>query len=101
MRHYHLLLSPSRLRPRRLAGGLAIVLRVAAGFASASAQVPSAADSTHRLVLVPDAVWDGTADAAQRGWVVVVRGSRMEAVGPEARVAEAAGAERIALQGRP
>jgi len=87
------------LRARRLAGGLAIVLRVAAGVASASAQVPSAADSAHRLVLVPDAVWDGTADAAQRGWVVVVRGSRIEAVGPEARVPKAAGAERIALQG--
>ena len=32
------------------------------------------ADSARVLVLAPDAVWDGTSDAPQRGWVVLVRG---------------------------
>jgi len=48
-------------------------------------------------VLAPDAVWDGVADAPQPGWIVVVRGERIEAVGPPARVTVPAGAERIAL----
>ncbi|MEO6057784.1 MAG: amidohydrolase family protein [Gemmatimonadales bacterium] len=51
------------------------------------------------MVLAPDAVWDGVADAPQRGWIVVVRGDRIEAVGPESRVAAPAGAERIPLAG--
>jgi imidazolonepropionase-like amidohydrolase len=50
-------------------------------------------------VLVPDAVWDGVANAPERGWVVLVRGQRIEAVGPEARVSAPAGAERVTLSG--
>jgi imidazolonepropionase-like amidohydrolase len=65
----------------------------------AAAQVPAAGDSARVTVLAPDAVWDGVADAPQRGWIVVVRGERIEAVGPESRVAPPAGAERIALAG--
>ena len=49
-------------------------------------------------LLVPDAVWDGVADAPRAGWVVLVRGTRIEAAGPAASVA-AADAERIALPG--
>lgn len=56
-------------------------------------------DSARVVVLAPDAVWDGVAEAPQRGWVVVVRGERIEAVGPETRVPAPAGAERIALAG--
>jgi len=51
------------------------------------------------LLLVPDAVWDGTADAPQRDWVVVVRGRRIEAVGAAARTPVPADAERIELPG--
>ena len=50
------------------------------------------------MQLVPDAVWDGTGDAAQRGWAVMVRGTRIEATGPVARL-DAAGAERVELPG--
>jgi len=50
-------------------------------------------------VIVPDAVWDGVADAPQPGWVVVVRGPRIEAVGPTDRLAVPPDAERIALPG--
>ena len=51
------------------------------------------------VVLVPQAVWDGLADAPRPGWVVVVRGARIEAVGPAGSVAAPADAERVALPG--
>jgi len=66
---------------------------------SVLAQGAAPADSGRVVVLAPDAVWDGVADAPQRGWIVVVRGQRIEAVGPESRVSAPAGAERIALAG--
>jgi len=66
---------------------------------SVLAQGAAPADSVRVVVLAPDAVWDGVADAPQRGWIVVVRGQRIEAVGPESRVSAPAGAERIALAG--
>ena len=50
-------------------------------------------------VLVPDAVWDGIADAPQRGWVVVVRGKKIEAAGPAGRVTVPSDAERTELRG--
>jgi imidazolonepropionase-like amidohydrolase len=56
-------------------------------------------DTIRALVLASDAVWDGVADAPQRGWIVVVRGNRIEAVGPAGRVTAPAGAERIELAG--
>jgi imidazolonepropionase-like amidohydrolase len=64
----------------------------------ASAQQP-AGDTTKTIVLVPDAVWDGVADAPQRGWVVVVRGNRIETAGPAARVTVPGSGERIELAG--
>jgi imidazolonepropionase-like amidohydrolase len=51
------------------------------------------------VVLVPDAVWDGVADAPQRGWMVLVVGKRIEAVGPAQRIKAPAGAQRIELPG--
>ena len=66
---------------------------------SVLAQGAAPADSGRVVVLAPDAVWDGVADAPQRGWIVVVRGQRIEAVGPESRISAPAGAERIALAG--
>jgi imidazolonepropionase-like amidohydrolase len=63
------------------------------------AQAKAPADSGRVILLAPGAVWDGVAEAPQRGWVVVVRGQRIEAVGPASRVAAPAGAERIDLAG--
>ena len=40
---------------------------------------PAAEPST---LLLPDAVWDGVAEAPQRGVAVLVRGERIAAVGP-------------------
>ncbi len=73
-------------------GGLAATTLMAGSLAAQ-------ADSARAVVLAPDAVWDGLAEAPARGWIVVVRGERIEAVGPESRVRVPAGAERIALAG--
>jgi imidazolonepropionase-like amidohydrolase len=67
--------------------------------APAHAQQRTIKDSVLRTVLLPDAVWDGVADAPQRGWIVLVGGSRIEAVGPAEQVAIPAEAERIELRG--
>ncbi|HEU4699300.1 MAG TPA: amidohydrolase family protein [Gemmatimonadales bacterium] len=75
-------------------------LALAARAPRAAAQQPTPAPDTARtVVLQPDAVWDGVADAPARGWVVVVRGSRIAALGPAERVPVPAGAERLALPG--
>src|SRR5918995_6986031 len=50
------------------------------------------------LLLVPGAVWDGSSNAPRSGWVVLVRGSRIDTVGPADRISPA-DAERIDLPG--
>ncbi|MEQ1692608.1 MAG: amidohydrolase family protein [Gemmatimonas sp.] len=51
------------------------------------------------MLLVPDAVFDGTSDAVARGWVVLVRGTRIVSVGPPAQMQIPADAQRVALPG--
>jgi imidazolonepropionase-like amidohydrolase len=80
---------------RRLAPFPFLIVAVAT---AATAQ-QSSADTAKALVLVPDAVWDGVADAPERGWIVVVRGKTIEAAGPAQRVKPPAGAERMELRG--
>jgi imidazolonepropionase-like amidohydrolase len=63
------------------------------------AQQPVAPDTSRPVVLVPAAVWDGVAESPARGWVVVVRGSRIAAAGPAGRVEVPPGAERVELAG--
>jgi imidazolonepropionase-like amidohydrolase len=79
-----------------LVGALALVSVSAS--ASAAQSAPSAQPAPRSYVLVPDAVIDGISDAPQRGWVVRVRGARIEAVGPRDRVS-IADAEQISLPG--
>lgn len=63
---------------------------------TAAAQAP--ADMEDRAVLIaPDRVFTGTDDAMHPGWRVLVRGHRIEAIGPD--VEAPAGAETIALPG--
>src|SRR6185295_2155061 len=77
-----------------------LLLSLLAAAAPVGAQGQSAVPDTAKVtVLLPDAVWDGVAEVPRRGWVVVVRGQRIESVGPEASTAVSAGAERIALAG--
>jgi len=58
----------------------------------------SAADTTS-ILLRPARVWNGTDATAHAGWVVLVRGTTIEAVGPEAAVAAPADALRVELPG--
>ncbi|MBL0173085.1 MAG: amidohydrolase family protein [Gemmatimonadaceae bacterium] len=82
---------------RRLARS-AILLGVA--FAPVAAQTADVARPVPRpVLLVPDAVFDGTSDAAARGWAVLVRGQRIVSVGPLAQMQVPADAERIPLPG--
>ncbi|HEX5829960.1 MAG TPA: amidohydrolase family protein [Gemmatimonadaceae bacterium] len=60
---------------------------------------PAAPDSGAVLLLRPARVYDGAADRAREGWVVLVRGERIAAVGPAAQVAAPAGARTIDLPG--
>ena len=66
---------------------------------SMAAQQPPAADTTRPVVLVPAAVWNGLAEAPAAGWVVVLRGARIVAVGPADRVEVPAGVQRLELAG--
>jgi imidazolonepropionase-like amidohydrolase len=85
-----------QLRTRALT---ALALSLAPLSAAHSLQQPSTPAGTKPVVLVPDAVWTGTSDVPERGWVVVVRGNRIEAAGPAAGVTVPADAERVALPG--
>jgi imidazolonepropionase-like amidohydrolase len=84
------------MSPTRTKLAVVLVLAVVAG--RAAAQAPPAT-APKPVVLVPDAVWDGTSDAPVRGVVVVVRGARIEAVGREDAVRVPEGAERVTLAG--
>lgn len=88
---------------RAVARTLAVVrLAVCLALPAAAPQPSGAADTPpppRAIVIAPAAVWDGVADAPHAGWVVVVRGPHIEAVGPAARVAAPADADRIDLPG--
>jgi imidazolonepropionase-like amidohydrolase len=66
---------------------------------SVSAQTLDTAQGRRALLLVPDAVWDGTSNAPRAGWVVLVKGSHIAALGPAGDVPAPADAERIELSG--
>jgi imidazolonepropionase-like amidohydrolase len=50
-------------------------------------------------LLTPARVWDGTDSRPHEGWAVLVRGDRIDAVGPRAQVTAPAGATTIDLPG--
>ncbi|HEX4469397.1 MAG TPA: amidohydrolase family protein [Gemmatimonadaceae bacterium] len=76
-----------------LAIGMAIVTTGAASTVAAQAR----ARDTTAVVIAPARVFDAVAGVNREGWVVVVRGNRIAAVGPPARVAVPAGARHIDL----
>ena len=90
-------LSPARpcARLRRTLAAALLLAAPAAGAQSA----PRPARDTTPVLLRPARVWDGEADAPRAGWVVLVRGTRIAAVGPAERVAVPAGARTTALPG--
>ena len=63
------------------------------------AVLPASAANTATVLLRPARVWNGTDAVAHAGWVVLVRGTDIEAVGPEAAVAVPADAQRVELPG--
>ncbi len=55
--------------------------------------------ATNPLVLKPERVWDGLSAETHAGWVVVTRGSKIEAAGPAREVKIPEGARTIELAG--
>ncbi len=51
------------------------------------------------VLIVPDRVFTATDDSARTGWAVLVRGDRIEAVGPRASLRVPAGARTVTLAG--
>src|SRR5262249_49804181 len=51
------------------------------------------------ILLVPDRVWDGSDGPPHDGWVVLVRGDKIDAVGTKAQVNAPADAQTITLPG--
>jgi imidazolonepropionase-like amidohydrolase len=51
------------------------------------------------ILLVPDRVWDGSDSPAHDGWVVLVRGDKIDAVGTKGQVNAPADAQTIQLPG--
>ena len=74
-----------------------ILIAVLAGVhvADLFSQAPVSAPSV--IVLQPDRVFDG--ESTQAGWIVVVRGERIDAAGPAASITTPAGARTIVLTG--
>src|SRR5438046_488774 len=84
----------------RIRSLISILVAVAPALASAQGRGGRGAAATGpAMLLVPDRVWDGSDAAPHDGWVVLVRGERIEAVGPRAQVAPPADATTIALAG--
>ena len=81
---------------RRCAAALSLVapLTLAAQRATSSGATPP--DSAAALI-APARVFDAPAGVTRDGWVVLVRGGRIVAVGPRAQVAAPAGTREIAL----
>ena len=75
------------------------LVRAALLFAATLASAQPAAPPTNVVLLVPDRVFRGGEDVAREGWVVLVRGDRIAAVGPRAQVTAPAGAQTVMLPG--
>jgi imidazolonepropionase-like amidohydrolase len=66
---------------------------------SALASAALAAQQVPAVVLRPDRVWDGVAGEAVSGWVVLVRGDRIEGAGPPGSLRIPSDATMIGLPG--
>ncbi|MFL5404077.1 MAG: amidohydrolase family protein [Gemmatimonadales bacterium] len=82
------------------AGLMALSFLIVGLWTRAAAQVGAdTARRTSPTVIVPDAVWDGVSDTPKSGWVVLVKGTWIEAVGPLDSVSVPADATRLELPG--
>jgi len=83
---------PRFLSPRQLA---CLLFTIASSGVLVQAQSPTPAAATSIILLRPAAVFDG--QALHSGWVVLVSGSKITAVGPAAQVVAPAGARTVDL----
>jgi imidazolonepropionase-like amidohydrolase len=81
---------------QRLLQTLAFVLAIVPGAANAT-YAQSVARDTTPILLVPARVFDAPAGVNRDDWVVLLRGNRIAAVGPRARVPVPPSARTIAL----
>ncbi|HEY4129480.1 MAG TPA: amidohydrolase family protein [Gemmatimonadaceae bacterium] len=85
------------MRKSSLIVAAALVPSVA--IAQAGGRGRNAAPAGPPTLLVPDRVWDAIEDAPHTGWAVLVRGDRIEAVGPRAQLTVPSDATTITLAG--
>lgn len=85
----------------RVGGVAAAWLGLSLGLLVACASLcASAADAgSDEVLLRPERVFDATSEASHEGWVVLVSGDRIQAVGPAAQVSAPAGTSVIELAG--
>ena len=77
-----------------------LLLALLAAPSLAAAQIrPAPSPPAAATVLLPARVWDGIENQPHEGWAVLVRGDRIEAVGPRAQVGAPAGATVLELPG--
>ncbi|HSD26391.1 MAG TPA: amidohydrolase family protein, partial [Vicinamibacteria bacterium] len=87
------------VRPRRLVSLLALLLGLGWAAAAAPEPPPASPKPEPSLLLRPARVFDGAGEQAHDGWVVLVTGRDIAAVGPAERVSVPAGARTIDLPG--
>lgn len=90
----------STTRTTALTAALGVCCAAGALAVDAAAQTASAPPPrSETTLLVPDRVFLGSEDSARTGWVVLVRGDRIAAVGPRAQVRAPADARTVELRG--
>jgi imidazolonepropionase-like amidohydrolase len=77
----------------------ALLLVPAMAFAQRGGRGARPDSNAKPILLLPDRVWTATEDEPHEGWAVLVRGDRIEAVGPRAEVQAPAGGTTITLAG--
>lgn len=85
--------------PTLAAAALAVIASLGPSPVEAQPARPPASTTVRPVLLVPDAVFDGSGDQAQPGWGVLVTGQRITAVGPVSSLQVPGNAERITLPG--
>lgn len=80
-----------------LAAGLSFAASIALAFTANAEDLPKPAG--HPVLLKADRVFDARDEQAHTGWVVLVQGDKIAAVGPEGQVAAPAGTETLTFPG--
>jgi imidazolonepropionase-like amidohydrolase len=79
--------------------GVVSFLILASGNPAVPQERPDTTKRPAPILIVPEAVWDGVAEGPTTGWVVLVRGNRIESIGPASSVAAPPETDRVELPG--